>query len=71
MEGELIKALITGIPGGAVAGVLLYFYIGERSERRELQKQVIDLLKASIEGDVKVADALNGIRTEIAARKAA
>lgn len=67
---DIGKALIGLGPGGIVAFIFWRQWQSEREERRELQKLLIELGKESMAGDIKVSDALNAIRTELAARAA-
>jgi hypothetical protein len=67
---DIGKALIGLGPGGIVAFIFWRQWQAEREERRELQKMLIDLGKESMTGDIKVADALQSIRQEIAAARA-
>jgi hypothetical protein len=66
---DIGKALIGLGPGGIVAFIFWRQWQAEREERRELQKMLIDLGKESMAGDIKVADALQSIRQEIAAAR--
>lgn len=67
---DIGKALIAMGPGGVFGAIMWWMWKGERDERRDLQTQLIALGKASIEGDMKVADSIVGIRQEMIAGRA-
>lgn len=67
---DLGKALIGLGPGGIVAFIFWRDRQAEREERRELQKMLIEMGKESIQGDIKVADALQSLRQELITARA-
>lgn len=67
---DLGKALIGLGPGGVFGAIMWWMWKGERDERRDLQEKLFVIGKTSIEGDMKVADAINGIRQEMIAGRA-
>ena len=67
LASDLLKTLLGLGPGGIIAGFMFYQWREERSERRKLQDDNIQLLRDKIASDNALASVLNRVAAKIGA----
>ncbi len=62
---EILKGLLALGPGGLIAAICFWFYVQERTERRELGAKLMQLIADGIEAEKDMTAALGTLSSKL------